>query len=153
MKVFLILFLFSIGFSQVITLERTACYGTCPIYKVSVFENGEVIYNGEKYVKTLGIVKYKVDTNIIKILINEFLKVSYFSLKENYFRKILSVKIDENGDEIEEFELVTDLPTTFTSFSYNGKFHKIRNYYGAPALLDSLEIKIEELLNTQKLIN
>ncbi|MEO8396969.1 MAG: DUF6438 domain-containing protein, partial [Chloroflexota bacterium] len=30
-----------------ITLERTACHGTCPIYTVSIFEDGTVNYEGE----------------------------------------------------------------------------------------------------------
>ena len=36
------------------TLERTACFGTCPIYRVVVFKDGRIEYPGEQYVKVVG---------------------------------------------------------------------------------------------------
>ena len=35
----------------VITLERTACHGTCPIYKLTIEGNGTVIYEGQDFVQ------------------------------------------------------------------------------------------------------
>ncbi|MBU9713581.1 DUF6438 domain-containing protein [Evansella tamaricis] len=43
-----------------ITFERTACYGSCPIYKVEVFSDGEVKWNGFEYVSKLGIHEWKL---------------------------------------------------------------------------------------------
>ena len=31
----------------VITLERTACFGTCPIYTITIYGDGRVVYDGE----------------------------------------------------------------------------------------------------------
>jgi hypothetical protein len=33
--------------NMVITLERTACFGTCPIYRLTIQGNGQVVYEGE----------------------------------------------------------------------------------------------------------
>ena len=35
-----------------ITLERGACFGTCPIYQVSVASDGTVRFEGFNYTKT-----------------------------------------------------------------------------------------------------
>ena len=40
-----------------IELERTQCYGPCPVYKLSILRNGEITYNGIQFVKILGIEK------------------------------------------------------------------------------------------------
>src|SRR6187200_1158641 len=37
-----------------IGLERTACFGKCPIYSVVIKSDGSVQYTGEKFVERLG---------------------------------------------------------------------------------------------------
>jgi hypothetical protein len=37
-----------------IELERTACFGFCPIYTVTLFRNGDARYHGEGFVKNIG---------------------------------------------------------------------------------------------------
>lgn len=39
---------------EYISLERTACYGHCPVYKVIIYNNGQVDYEGEMFVKVEG---------------------------------------------------------------------------------------------------
>jgi len=38
---------------QIFDLELTACYGTCPVYKVVVFDNDSLTYEGLKFVNIL----------------------------------------------------------------------------------------------------
>ena len=44
----------SIDKKKIISLEKKACFGTCPIFTINIFNNGEVIYYGKKFVKKLG---------------------------------------------------------------------------------------------------
>jgi len=37
-----------------IELERTICYGTCPSYVVTFFEDGQAVYNGRRFVPRIG---------------------------------------------------------------------------------------------------
>lgn len=37
-----------------ITLERTACYGTCPIYTFTLNNDGSASYTGKKFVERIG---------------------------------------------------------------------------------------------------
>jgi len=89
----------------VITMERSVCFGTCPVYKLTIFGNGNVVYNGEKFVKVVGEQTTKIPEDKIRELISEFYKTGFFSLKEKYIEKC----------DIRGCVRVTDLPTTIVS--------------------------------------
>ena len=38
----------------VIRLERTACFGECPVYSVAIDGDGNVVYEGAKFVRVVG---------------------------------------------------------------------------------------------------
>ncbi len=40
--------------SDAITLERTGCYGTCPIYSLTIYGDGKVTYEGKRHVDNIG---------------------------------------------------------------------------------------------------
>ena len=57
---FISLFFFSsASFSQIdapvlISLERTKCFGTCPVYKLEIYETNEAILVGEENFDKIG---------------------------------------------------------------------------------------------------
>lgn len=118
----------------VITLERTGCYGTCPVYKLSISGDGEVIYEGTGFVNITGTQTSQISQDEIKELVDEFYNVNYFTLKDKYDAPI------------------KDVPTTITSITIEGKTKKVVNYYGAPKKLDELENKIDEITNSKQWI-
>jgi hypothetical protein len=122
-----------------ITIEREACFGPCPVYSAHIFSDGTVIYNGKDFVGATGEKRYKISQDQIRELIEAFVKIKYFSLKDKY-------EADENGKS------VTDLPTTTTSLSLDGKQKKVVNYYGAPKELNELENKIDRIAGLNEFI-
>lgn len=125
----------------VITLERTSCYGWCPVYKVSVSGDGTVSYEGMKFVRVVGKREAKIDPAAVKSLVKEFQDIHYFELQDEY----KTIKYP-NGLE----GMASDLPTAFTSISLNGKTKKIEAYYGVPAELDKLEEKIDKVTGSKR---
>ncbi len=123
----------------VITLERTPCYGMCPVYKLKVFGDGTVVYEGERFVNVTGRQTSKISQDKIKELIDEFYRIGYFSLKESYTEKC----------DIRGCMQVTDLPTTITSITIDGKTKRVKNYFGAPEKLDELENKIDDMAHSK----
>jgi len=118
-----------------ITLERTACFGTCPVYTISILENGDVIYNGEKFVDVTGEQKSQLDPETVAAMVKAFEDAGYFDWKEAY-----------------DTMTVTDLPTIITSVTRNGETHRITRYAGdssAPLELAFLESWIDEMTNSQ----
>ncbi len=122
-----------------ITIEREACFGSCPVYLAQIYTNGTVIYKGKDFVKVKAKRRYKISKDKVRELIKAFEQIKYFSLKDNY-------QSDEKGMS------VTDLPTTITSISLDGKQKKVVNYYGAPKELDELANTIERIAGLDKFI-
>ena len=120
----------------VITLERTACFGTCPVYSLTIQGNGTVIYEGKDFVEVKGKAEITITQDQIDELISEFEKVDYFSLKDSYMERT-----------------ITDAPTVSTSISINGKTKTVEHYHGdfsAPEKLTELEDKIDEIVNSDQ---
>ena len=125
----------------VITMERTACYGTCPVYTLMVKGDGTVIYDGKDFVKVKGKQITNISKDKIKQLVEEFYEIDYFSFEDSY-----TYKVNDDGSRT----VVQDLPTTKTSITIEGKTKSVDNYYGAPEKLKALEDKIDEMCNSKK---
>lgn len=118
-----------------ITLERTPCFGRCPVYRVEMNESGNVVYTGIKYVAVEGIQRYTIEPEKVAQLVEEFNRIHYFSLMDRYDAT------------------VTDQPTVITSITIDGKTKRIENYYAAPEVLKQLEKKIDEAANVAWLVS
>jgi Domain of unknown function (DUF6438) len=46
-----------------ISLERGACFGTCPIYKVTLRSDGTATWEGERFVDRIGEYQAQIDVN------------------------------------------------------------------------------------------
>lgn len=108
----------------IISLEKTACFGRCPVFKIIIYNNGEALYNGLKFVKKVGEYDLKVSKREIDKILSKAKKIGFNNLKNEYSERI------------------TDLPTTYIMI--NNK--KIKDYYGAPSKLKDLEKMIEKIV-------
>jgi uncharacterized protein DUF6438 len=131
--------------SPVITLERQACYGICPVYKVSIFADGSVVFEGKEHSKTKGIARGHITPAALKELMAAFDRVHYFDLQDEY-------RGDKNCPRAR-----TDAPSAITSFSSNGRTKRIDHYLGCDGLqelkdLTELEGKIDKTVNSHRWI-
>jgi Domain of unknown function (DUF6438) len=123
-----------------ITLERTECFGFCPVYKLTITADGAVEFEGRRFVKQEGVtIKSAITREQLKQLMAEFDRVKFFSLEDDYSEIRLSCP--------------TDQPSAFTSIRINGKSKRINHYLGCrepkvPKELTELENKIDEIVNT-----
>ncbi len=116
--------------NAVITIERTVCFGSCPDYALTIYGNGTVNYEGRNFVAVTGTRTASISSGNVRELVNNFYDIHYFSLRDKY--------VDQ----------VSDLPTTTTSISVDGRFKKIVDYYGAPVELMQLENRIDQIANS-----
>jgi len=128
-----------------ITLERSVCFGTCPAYKVTIFDDGKVVYEGKDFVKRKGRVEARISKSELEELVGEFNRLNYLNLDDEY----------GVGDKCPESW--TDYPSAVTSFTANGKTKRINHYLGCRGLpildqLRALENKIDEVVNTKRWI-
>ena len=122
----------------IITLERTACYGFCPVYTITIFGNGTVQYEGKEHVQTVGNQETEISEEKIRQIIREFERIDYFSLNDEYTERT-----------------ITDAPSAITSITMNMETKTIKHYHGdfsAPEELTELEDKIDEIVNSEQWI-
>jgi hypothetical protein len=68
----------------VITLERSACHGQCAEYRLSFFEDGQVVYDGVANVSKAGRWYARVSRSTVESLVAEFRRIGYDSLSPKY---------------------------------------------------------------------
>lgn len=124
-----------------IGLERSACYGTCPVYALTVKADGAVTFVGMQFTQTMGEAKGEIDKAKVSALIQEFNKANFFALENSYTPR--------NG-----LNCSTDSPSVTTTLKINGNTKEVAHYLGCPAPreLDDLDRKIDEIVGTQRWI-
>jgi hypothetical protein len=127
----------------VITMERTMCFGSCPVYVLTIYGDGRIEYEGEQYVEIIGKQTTQISEDQVRELIDEFYNVHYFSMNDEYRHK---------RDKWGQYYTATDLPTTITSITINDYRKKVVDYFGAPQELIDLEKKIDEVAGTEQWI-
>ena len=123
-----------------ISLERTRCFGTCPVYKLTVLSDGTVTYDGKEYVKEIGRRSGTISKKQFQELASKAKEIKFFSLKNEYLTKEAS-----DGSIV----TVTDLPTRIITVKTRKDSKTIRNYYGGPDHLKTLELMIDKTCNSE----
>jgi len=106
---------------EIISINRGACFGTCPIYTISIFSDMSVVYHGKKFVDKIGTVEFKLSKEEINSILQKANSINYCKMESEYT------------------EMITDLPTTHIKIFDK----KITDYYGAPKELKELEKLID----------
>ena len=113
------------------SLDRSACYGTCPEYKVQIGADGTVIFNN-------AIQPAKVSTRHMKSLLALVRSMDFSSLKDRYIAP------------------VTDNPGSTVTINVDGKNRQITDYVGRaigmPDTITNLENMIDFVADTSKLL-
>lgn len=116
-----------------IGIERTACFGTCPVYTFIIKSDGTFRYKGNRYVERLGDFTGKVPVWYFHQLAQFIRDSGYMELNDGYTCG------------------VTDNPTTYTMVVMNGTRKTVSNYAQAgPTKLWAVEELIDDLMSKAK---
>lgn len=108
-----------------IFMERTACYGTCPVYSIELREDGSVTYAGRASVRISGSHTWKIDPSAVRALARDMETAGFFDWKDEYTAPVM------------------DLPTTYVTLIAGGRTKKIKDHLGAPPALKEIEARID----------
>lgn len=100
----------SVQAGDFLELQRTACYGTCPIFTVRLYGDGRLVWHGERFVKKVGEAEGSVPAAKAVAMLESARAQGFWGLCEEYT------------------ESVTDLPTTLTRLSLGGKLKQVSEY-------------------------
>jgi hypothetical protein len=126
-----------------IELQRTACYGSCPVYSVTIEGTGKVIYNGVQNVVEQGIRETTIADDQLVELANEFLRLWFFDAKDRYAGQESLFLVGGRQYTLGGTQ-VTDLPSTILSVKLADRQKTVELYYNYPPELGKLAEKIEE---------
>lgn len=98
------------GPDVVIRLERGPCFGSCPVYSVTVLGDRSVTFIGKRFVASIGVHKAQLDEADYQRLVDAIDKLGILKLDGDY-----SVR-------------VTDMPTTFVTVVTPGGAKRVRHY-------------------------
>jgi hypothetical protein len=117
-----------------ITLERTACFGACPIYSVSIDGAGAVTYTGQRFVSVIGERRGQASRADVEALLQAFDAAQFQSLQSEYRAHI------------------TDQPSQIITLTRNGATKRVLDYAGTaagmPEAVRRLEQEIDRVANT-----
>ena len=86
-----------------IEMEKNPCFGTCPIYSLTIYENGIVAYEGKKDVDKLGLHVKRLTKKEYEGMQRAFETSDFFALDDDYPTQI------------------PDLPRTTITYHQDGK--------------------------------
>jgi Domain of unknown function (DUF6438) len=118
-----------------ITMQRKACEGKCPIYNVTLHGNGAVEYEGFAFVAVLGKRTIQIGPSAIAALLRQFEEAKFFSALPDY-------RGAYDGGE------------TLLQISVNGTSHTVNDAIGLrdgmPTAIRDLESSIDLITNAYR---
>jgi len=121
-----------------IQLSRTACYGTCPVYSVTIRGDGSVHFSGQRYVLIPGEHDAHIDPAAVRDLVRQFEAANFFAAGDRYVAT------------------VTDNPTYTLTLTVAGKSKTVTDYVGEqvgmPLVIVDLENAVDDAAGTERWI-
>lgn len=108
----------------VASLEKTPCYGRCPVFKVKFYANGDLSYEGVQNTDRQGIFLAKIAPDSVRQIVRFATGIPFFQLADAY--------------PVAELPLA-DLPNTLLYFSDGEQEKTILINHDAPKALIQLE--------------
>ncbi|MCC6385263.1 MAG: DUF6438 domain-containing protein [Bacteroidia bacterium] len=109
------------------SIERTPCFGICPVYKISIYQSGYVIMHGIRHVKNTGWFSTRLTTEDVKSIKDYINQHNVYEFKDNYTEP-----------------RVADFPSAITEVNLHNQYKRIVNTDPAAP---------EELLNWEKFLD
>lgn len=115
-----------------ISLERTACFGECPIYTLTLRADGTAIYRGEDYVERVGLYQGRFWKGSFERLETLVERLGFWALEPCY-------------DNVS----VTDMPSQIVTVAVGERRKTVEEYgFSGPAELWALQVAIDAVGET-----
>ncbi|MBN8573877.1 MAG: DUF6438 domain-containing protein [Candidatus Kapaibacterium sp.] len=114
-----------------IIMQRTPCFGTCPVYTVTVTGRGDVQFMGTQFVSKEGESRKQVPVDSVRTLIGMFKDIQFTTLKDEY-----------------EDRAMSDAPSAIVTYATKDRSKTVKHYLGdmsAPEQLKKLEQAIDRI--------
>lgn len=93
-----------------LTFRREACFGTCPVYALTLSADGRLVFRGERFVLAQGLQEATLPPDQVEAVYRAVVDASFFDLSERY--------------EVR----ATDLPSADLTVTLDGRTWSVRHY-------------------------
>ncbi len=114
-------------------LEKTACYGDCPVYTATILADGKAYFHGKRNVDKKGFYKAELTKDQVSRIDRKILGADFFEFEDRY--------------PIDEDKIVLDLPWVYVFSEYQNKRKRIAINSAAPEALTQLVDDIDEAIS------
>jgi hypothetical protein len=131
-------FLISCGGSKVLfdqkgvvaAIEKGSCFGKCPVYKMEIFRDGKVVYEGKRHTKKLGVYSKTITQKELAAISKEFKAAGFDTLPNSYE------------------SLVADLPSTMLYFGNGAKGKTVIGKENRPQKVLKIQYALERIADS-----
>ena len=116
---------------EIINMRKTACFGTCPVYTLSVFSDHTLVFNGKKYTSKLGLHEKTLLEADFNRLISNFNSSDFMTLDEDYPTN------------------VSDVPSTIIIYNKGGETKSVRSRSNGPESFKELAKQLDDIANSE----
>lgn len=122
----------------VLKMERTGCYGRCPIYQVTIHGNGLLEYNAVRFTEKDGQYTATLSKDDLRSVLDAAQSAKLFDMADKY-------PVNRQPP--------VDVPSCIVTYTEKDKVKKIVDYrmMDTPDALTKLEKLVDEVLKKQKL--
>lgn len=113
-----------------IEMFKGPCFGSCPVYKLTVYEGGVVAYEGQRFTNRVGLHTKLLDQNTYRQLIQEFESSNFWNFQNAYKAQI------------------PDLSTVTITYYKDDKVKSVKGKDGRPAKILDLEERLTEIADS-----
>jgi hypothetical protein len=113
-------------------MEKTACYGNCPVYTATILADGKVYFHGKRNVDKQWLYTAELTKAQVSSLDRKILDANFFELEDRY--------------PIDEDNIILDLPWVYVFSEYQKKRKRIAINSAAPDALNQLVHDIDQVL-------
>jgi hypothetical protein len=128
--------------ASAVSLERTPCFGSCPVYRVTISRGGMVRFEGTRFVGHVGADSAQVEAAAVDSLLAELERGGFFDFEEQYVSGAPGCGL-----------YATDLPSAITTVNDGSRGKQVNHDRGcsdAPRALATLEDRIDEVAGTAR---
>ncbi len=104
-----------------IEMDKNPCFGTCPHYSLTIYENGYASFEGKRDVKKMGLHTKKLTTKEYEGIHRAFKASNFFELQDNYPSDL------------------PDAPKTVITYHKNGASKTVTGDFTRPQIVLSLD--------------
>lgn len=111
-----------------VSMQRTACFGKCPVYKLEIYKDGLVRYTAIQFTPDSGVYEKNIGEEKAQKLLNSFAAHRPDTLQKEYNMPI------------------ADLPGINIVFKKGNTVKEVRNAEFGPMFLKELSLEMDELV-------